>query len=229
MSDTLDNFEILNSGKHPSVFMDIGLKNNIIGTIYIELFRDIYPAAVENFIGICKGKTFHTDKLGYGKYKYRRVVKRSYENCKFYNKIHDNYLATGDIYNNDGTDGGTIFNDISIPAIYPDEFYPHDRTGLISLIPYVDENTGRYYFDSNFMITLDEGRPENLLNSADEENLVIGKIYSGLNVIETINNSITPFNGSAYPEYYIAKCGLNVNTTNKRRTYPPIAPDTSTI
>jgi len=213
---TFNHNNIPEGNYFPSVFIDISVGEDKIGRMFVELYPDVFPEAVENFISICKGNTERVEYLGGGKTRYRKVIRRFYKGCKFYHKIANNYLMTGDIYKNDGSSGGTIYNDCPIPARYPVEYYSHDRAGLISLVPFVDES-GRYYFDSNFMITLDAASANNLLENADCENIVIGRIYDGLQYLTEINKTILPFNGKQYPDYYISDCGYhNINYTKRK-------------
>lgn len=181
------------------IFMDIGHTNKIIGRLLIEVFPDIYPDAVNNFITLCKGDTERTEIHGVQPFCYKKTFKRSYVGAQFNKKIYDNYILT-----NDAND------DVKFPAYYPMDFFPHDRPGLISLVPTIDPVTKLKNFDSNFMITLNKANPDNLLNNADVENLVIGNVYQQTgNVLEVINQSIVPFIGKKYPEYYIADCGIH--------------------
>ncbi len=114
--------DIPDSGKNTVVYMDISLKADVIGRIYIQLFRDVFPAGVENFIGIARGTTYKVNTKGVGRCKYVREHKRTYEGCKFYHMSHNNYVVSGDIYNNTGKTAGTIYCDQPIPADFGDFF-----------------------------------------------------------------------------------------------------------
>jgi peptidyl-prolyl isomerase H (cyclophilin H) len=197
-----------NSGKNPKVYMSFTTDGEKLGTVKIELFRDVFPLAVENFVYLCKGSTYREDDIGIGTHTIHKITKRTYEDSKAYKYYHNRFIEFGDIYKNDGTSAATIYNDELIPAYYADYFYPHDSKGLISLIPYEDPITGLIYFDSNFKITLSAANPINRLASLDKTDIVIGRIYSGLDVIESINNLITPFAGREYPTIRISECGI---------------------
>ena len=208
--------EIPDSGKNPIVWMDIVIKEEVIGRIYIRLFRDVFPAGVENFVRIAGGKTIRTERKGQGKYKYVREVVRTYSECKFFNFSHGNYVVSGDIYSNNGSRAGTIFFDQPIPAMFGDHFYQHDLKGLISLVPFQDEVTGELFYDSTFMITLDNVRPSNILNDLNKDQLVIGQIYQGMEIIDKINTLIFPFAGRKYPDIQIGNCGTHRTSTSDR-------------
>lgn len=207
MNYSLDN--IPNSGKNPVVWMDIIIKEEVIGRIYIRLFSDIFPAGVENFIGLVEGKTVKTEHKGKGKFAYRKETIRSYFGCKFFNNSHNNYIVSGDIYSNDSTKAGTIYNDEPIPAVFGDHFYEHNLKGLVSLVPFRDEETGELFYDSTFLITLDKAKKTNMLSELNANQVVIGQIYQGLDVLDHINKLIFPFAGRKYPEITIGKCGVN--------------------
>lgn len=200
--------------------MDILLQDEVIGRIFIRLFREVFPAGVENFYRIASNRTYRIDEKGFGNHRFTRERLRTYEGCKFFNLKFNNYVVTGDIYNNDGTSAGTIFNDEPIPADFGDYYYPHDSKGLISLVPYVDVRTGMTYYDSTFMIILDDVRPSNTLAELDSDQIVIGQVYQGLEVIDRINNLIRPFAGRRYPDFRIGKTGIYRNGTTLRRLRP---------
>lgn len=179
------------------VYFDMGLNGEDIGRITIELYRDCFPDAVENFLRIAEGSTSRSEPRN----GYTRLTKRSYEGTRFFRKVYNQYIMGGDIYQNNGTDAGTIFNDQPIPEIVPDYFIPHDKSGLISVVSYPSESQGKLY-DSTFMITLG---PTPELNTTQ---VVIGSVIRGQEILTRINNSIVPIAGRRYPLYYIIKSGI---------------------
>lgn len=212
--------DIPDSGKNPVVFMDISLKGEIIGRIYIILFREVFPAGVENFVRIAAGITYRVTKKGIGRYKYKKETRRTYEGCKFFNFLYNNYIVSGDIYNNNGTSAGTIYGDEPIPPEFGEYYYPHETKGLISLVPFKDETMGKYFYDSTFMITLDDIKPSNLLKELDSDQIVIGQVYDGINVIDKINELIKPYARRKYPTFEISKCGVYRKSIGGRRIRP---------
>lgn len=217
------NYSLLDlpdAGNNLVVYMDITLNEEIIGRIFIKLFREVFPAGVENFYRIASNRTYRIDQKGFGNYKFNRERLRTYQGCKFYNLKFNNYIVSGDIYNNDGTSAGTIFNDEPIPADFGEYYYPHDSKGLLSLVPYLDERTGLLFYDSSFMITLDNVRPTNTLVELDSDQIVIGQIYQGLEVIDRINELIRPFAGRKYPDFRIGKTDVYRKGTTLRRLRP---------
>ena len=212
--------DLPDSGKNPVVYMDISLKGEVLGRIHIRLFRDVFPTGVENFVKIAAGRTYKVMKKGIGKYRYKKEIRRTYEGCKFYRFHYNNYIVSGDIYHNDGTGAGTIYDDKPIPSDFGEFFYPHETKGLVSLVPYKDDETGQLYYDSTFMITLDNIKPSNVLSELDNDQIVIGQVYSGMDVIDKMNQLIKPFAGRKYPEFIISKCDVYKRTGMNRRTRP---------
>lgn len=209
--------DLPDSGKNPMVFLDISLKGESLGRIQIRLFREVFPAGVENFYKIASGRTYKVEKKGMGKYKYKKEIKRTFEGCKFFNFLYNNYLVSGDIYNNNGTTAGTIYCDQPIPADFGDYYYPHEAKGLVSLVPFKDDATGKIFYDSTFMITLDNIKPSNILHDLDKDQIVIGQISSGMDILDKMNELIKPYAGRKYPDFIISKCGVyHANICNRR-------------
>ena len=136
----------------------------------------------------------------------------------FFSCSHNKYIIAGDIYNDDGSSAGTIFNDEPIPEPSGNMRAHHDAKGLISLVPFKDEATDKICYDSTFMITLYD-QPTDLMEELDADQIVIGKIYSGIEVIEKINKLLFPFAGKKYPKFKIEKSGL-LNSQSKKRNGP---------
>ena len=200
--------DLPNSGESPIIYFDISLGQELLGRIYIKLYRDVFPAGVENFVKISDGKTHQIKKMN-TIFNCLKSTNRSYKDCKFFKMIHGNYIVCGDVYNNNGTTAGTIYNDEPIPGIFGDYYYPHTVKGLVSLVPYVDEVTGNTYYDSTFIITLDDVKPNNILSDLDEDHIVIGEIYQGLDIIDKINKIIIPYAGRRYPNITISDSGIS--------------------
>lgn len=205
------NYSLCNlpfSGEIPTVFMDIMLRGVKMGQLQIKLFREVFPAGVENFVKIAEGTTYQCTATGSGRYQYKKFRQRTYAGCRFFGLSYNNFMTSGDIYNNNGTNAGTIYNDQPIPAVFGNTYIPHDRAGLISLVPYLDEQSNRVYYDSTFMITLDHPTPTNRLGELDANQIVIGNVCSGMDIIAKMNNLIRPFAGRRYPVFEISRSGL---------------------
>lgn len=178
-----------------SVYFDIGINGENIGRMVIELYPDVFPQAVENFLQIAAGSTYRMEPRN----GYTRQTKRSYSGTKFFKSMHNKYLMGGDIYQNNGTDAGSIYEDKPIVESVPDYFIPHDQAGLVSVVSYED---GDKLYDSTFLITLGADP------SLDETAVVIGSITRGKSILSRINDSIIPAAGRRYPIYHIIESGV---------------------
>lgn len=214
MNYTIENLP--QSGPSPVVYFDIGLKGEILGRLSIRLYRDVFPAGVENFVKIAEGKTYRVIERN-GTINYTKQIRRSYEGCHFFRMLHNHYLVSGDIYKDNGTQAGTIYHDYPIEANLGDYYYSHDSKGLISLVPFYDDDTQKYYYDSTFMILLDDANQSNRLKEMDDNQVLIGEIYDGLPLLDKINRMIKPYANRKYPAFYIAKSGVLRQNGSRRR------------
>lgn len=192
----------------PYVYMDISNGSNKLGRIYIKLFKDSFPNGVENFMKIAQGSTFREKIIGSKGNQHVLSTRRTFDGCSFFNCKYNNYIVSGDIYRNDGSSAGTIYHDEPILPIFGEYFYPHETKGLVSLIPFVDEKTGDLFYDSTFMITLDDIKDSNVLASLDKDQIVIGRVTRGKNVIDKINSALTPLANKVAPNFRITSTGL---------------------
>jgi len=64
MNYSLD--DIPEFGSDPVVWMDIMLQEQVLGRIHFRLYRDVFPAGVENFIRIACGRTVRAEHKGTG-------------------------------------------------------------------------------------------------------------------------------------------------------------------
>ena len=214
--------DIPDSGQNPIVYMDIALNGEILGRIHIRLFREVFPAGVENFIRIANGETSRIIEKGGGRYRFNKETKRTYENCRFFHISHNNYIVSGDIYHNNGSGAGTIYNDQPVPADFGEYYYSHENKGLVSLVPFFDSKNAQPYYDSTFMITLANATSANKLKLMDKNQIVIGQICKGMEVIDTINKLIRPFAGRNYPKFVIIHSGIyRNNMMAKKRLLAP--------
>lgn len=187
--------------------MNISADNESLGKLEIELYPEIFPLGVRNFLEIVKGSTYKISEKNIGPFTCEKEVRRSYDGCVFFAKVYNNYIVSGDIYQNDGTSAGTIYDDQPIYPIFGDYYYRHNLKGLVSLVSYKSDS-GENLYDSTFMITLDEARPTNELGLLDNEQIVIGTVIKGLDILDKINALIKPFAGKKYPNIIIKSAGI---------------------
>ena len=215
--------DIPDSGQNPIVYFDIAAGATSLGRIHIKLFRDVFPAGVENFVLIAAGLTYRIQTKGCGKGKFVKETQRTYTGCKFFHKVFETYVVSGDIYTNTGQTAGSIYDDRPIPAALGPEYIPHEGRGLVSLVPFTDEATGELMYDSTFMITLDCAKPSNGLGELDESQIVIGYICEGIDVLDRINECLVPFAGRNYPEITISLSGVSKSERPHRQARATIA------
>jgi peptidyl-prolyl isomerase H (cyclophilin H) len=117
----------MQSKNRTHVFMDITIHDEYIGRIIIELFDDIVPYTVKNFIYMCENH---------------------YKNSIFHRIIDDFVIQGGDYINRDGTGSNSIYG-----KSFKDENFnlKHDSKYLLSMA-----NSGPNTNGCQFFITLNE-------------------------------------------------------------------------
>lgn len=108
------------------VFITFATRKGIIGTIKIELYYDIVPKTVDNFMALINNK---------------------YKGCKVHRIIPDFMVQMGDYERGDGSGGSSIYG-----KYFEDENFKvkHSKAGLLSMA-----NAGPDTNGSQFFITLE--------------------------------------------------------------------------
>ena len=121
----------------PRVFMDISVNDSKMGRIEFELFADT-PLTSENFRCLCTGEK-GTGKSGYSLH---------YEGVAFHKITPGWFLQGGDIINQDGSGGDSIYG-----RYFPDEnfIHKHDKPYMLAMSNLGKKDTN----SSQFYITLD--------------------------------------------------------------------------
>jgi len=157
------------------VFFDISINNKYIGRIQMELFTDVVPKTAENFRSLCTGD---------------RGL--SYKGTKFHRVIPNFMLQSGDITNNNGTGGMSIYG-----RSFNDENFilRHSGQGMLSMA-----NSGPNTNSSQFFITT---VPTPWL---DGKHVVFGRVINGINIITDIEK-LGSQSGEVYDNIVITNCG----------------------
>jgi peptidyl-prolyl isomerase H (cyclophilin H) len=114
--------EYLQSENRPHVFMDITVNDDNIGRINIELYDDVVPNTVKNFI---------------------YMIENNYKGSEFHRIIKDFVIQGGDYLNGDGTGSSSIFG-----KRFPDENFDikHDSKYLLSMANAGPDSNGCQFF-----------------------------------------------------------------------------------
>ncbi|RXN10640.1 E3 SUMO- ligase 2-like isoform X1 [Labeo rohita] len=167
--------EALSRESNPVVFFDITIDDEAAGRIVMELFAHIVPKTAENFRALCTGEK------GFG-----------YCHSVFHRVVPDFMCQGGDITNQDGTGGKSIYE-----KTFEDESFEvkHTGPGLLSMV-----NRGRDTNNSQFFITLKKA--EHL----DFKHVAFGFIKKGMAVVRRIGELGTR-DGKPMKTITISGCG----------------------
>ncbi|XP_062861729.1 E3 SUMO-protein ligase RanBP2 isoform X1 [Trichomycterus rosablanca] len=160
---------------NPLVFFVIAADEQVLGRITIELFAHIVPKTAENFLALCTGEK------GFG-----------YLNSIFHRIIPDFMCQGGDITNQDGTGGRSIYG-----GKFEDENFDvrHTGPGLLSMA-----NSGRDTNSSQFFITLKKA--EHL----DFKHVAFGFVKEGMDVV-TQMGELGAKSGKPSKRIIVTDCG----------------------
>ena len=67
------------------------------------------------------------------------------------------------------------------------------------------------------MITLDDAKATNVLTELDNDHIVIGQVYDGLDVLDKMNKLIVPYAGRSYPNFIIKIKSVHVPKKSCKR------------
>uniref|UniRef100_A0A673XRX8 E3 SUMO-protein ligase RanBP2 n=1 Tax=Salmo trutta TaxID=8032 RepID=A0A673XRX8_SALTR len=167
--------KIINMQLCPQVYLSISADDEPLGTITIELFSHIVPKTAENFRALCTGQK------GFG-----------LRNSVFHRVVPDFMCQGGDITNQDGTGGKSIYG-----HKFEDENFDvrHTGPGLLSMA-----NHGRDTNNSQFFITLKKA--EHL----DFKHVAFGFVREGMDVVRSMGELGTK-TGKPSKKIVITECG----------------------
>ncbi|XP_055727013.1 E3 SUMO-protein ligase RanBP2-like isoform X1 [Salvelinus fontinalis] len=160
---------------NPQVYLSISADDEPLGTVTIELFSHIVPKTAENFRALCTGQK------GFG-----------LRNSVFHRVVPDFMCQGGDITNQDGTGGKSIYGDK-----FEDENFDvrHTGPGLLSMA-----NHGRDTNNSQFFITMKKA--EHL----DFKHVAFGFVREGMDVVRSMGELGTK-TGKPSKKIVVTECG----------------------
>lgn len=160
---------------NPRVFLTVAADGETLGNITIELFSHIVPKTAANFKALCTGEK------GFG-----------FRDSIFHRVIPNFMCQGGDITNNDGTGGKSIYGNQ-----FEDENFDvkHTGPGILSMA-----NRGRDTNTSQFFITLKKA--EHL----DFKHVAFGRVQEGMDVVQQME-ALGTKGGQPLKKLVITDCG----------------------
>lgn len=155
------------------VYLDLETNKKNLGKVIIELKSDIVPKTAKNFRELCKQK--------------------KYVNTRFH-RIIDNFMVQGgDITNNNGTGGYSIYGE----KFDDENFELKHVKGVLSMA-----NSGPNTNGSQFFITVEDTE---WLNG---KHTVFGEVIKGMDLIEYISKVKVNDNSEPLQDIIISDCGI---------------------
>eukprot|EP00403_Amphidinium_massartii_P018532 CAMPEP_0178414026 /NCGR_PEP_ID=MMETSP0689_2-20121128/22826_1 /TAXON_ID=160604 /ORGANISM="Amphidinium massartii, Strain CS-259" /LENGTH=361 /DNA_ID=CAMNT_0020035307 /DNA_START=54 /DNA_END=1136 /DNA_ORIENTATION=- len=149
--------------ERPLVFLDVAIDGADVGRIVCELFSDVAPKTVANFLALCKGES------GLG----QRGKPLHYRGCVFHRISTNSAIYAGDITHGTGKGGDSIYG----PEFDDENFaLRHSRPGVLSMANKGRPNTN----DSQFMICT---APQ---PNFDLKHVVFGIVVQGMEVVKRV-------------------------------------------
>jgi len=172
--------------KNSFVYLDINIGEEYEGRIIIELFENIAPKTCKNFKALCTGECEKDGK------------KLTYKGSIFYRIMRGFIIQGGDIENNDGTGGESIYG-----KFFDDEtFEIKHEEGIVSMA-----NNGKNTNGSQFFIVTDYE-----IEELDGQNVAFGKVYSGMDIVKSIESqktvSVLDHGDKPIDDCVISDCGI---------------------
>lgn len=167
----------VNSDTETYIYLTIAIeeqfKETQLGTVIIKLYNNT-PITSQNFLSLCQEKKYANNKI-------HRVIK-------------DFMIQMGDITNNDGTGGYSIYGNK-----FPDENFinKHYRSGILSMA-----NSGPNTNGSQFFITTVE------TPHLDGKHVAFGEVVDGMDTVFNVENQITNNNDEPLQHCFIKDCGV---------------------
>jgi cyclophilin family peptidyl-prolyl cis-trans isomerase len=166
-----------------NIFFEISRGTTSLGKVEIELFDEDVPLTCNNFRHLCVNGI-------------KNKSSPAYKNTIFNCIIKDFMIQGGDVINNNGTSGYSIYG-----KYFKDENFnlKHNQEGLISMA-----NCGKDKNNSQFFILT----KKNGCIQLDNKYVVFGIIIKGFDIIKKLENTKVDMNNNPIEKCYISNCGL---------------------
>ncbi|CAB3225506.1 unnamed protein product [Arctia plantaginis] len=169
--------------RNPLVYLDIAIDGEPAGRIVIKLRSDIVPKTAENFRALCTGEK---GRGAYGK-------PLHFKGTKFHKAISQFMIQGGDIINNDGSGGESIYG----PTFKDENFKLKHEQGVLSMA-----NSGTPHTNgSQFCITTET------CYHLDGTNVVFGRVLAGIGIVREIQRYGDSEHGRPTVDCVIQDCG----------------------
>ncbi|RLU15844.1 hypothetical protein DMN91_011600 [Ooceraea biroi] len=178
---------LLTSSDNIVVFLDIAIGHEKVGRMVIELFKNTVPRAVENFRALCtgeKGEGRHAEKL-------------HYKGSVFYKVVMNSMIQGGDIVNNDGTSGESIYGEY-----FDDNSWTTMRQHRCCAVLVMANENAKNTNSSKFIINI---KPT--MQFKNSNNVVFGKVIAGTGILNEINKVQTTEDDVPMEIISIVDCG----------------------
>lgn len=175
-----DNVKRTSEEKRVKTYMDIAIDGKKAGRIEFELFSDVVPKTAENFRCLCTGE--HTNKKG---------NKLHYKGNIFHRVIPQFMLQGGDITNEDGTGGESIYGETFKDENFKMKHFPYHLSMA---------NAGPNTNGSQFFITTVQ------TSWLNKKHVVFGRVTEGVELVKKIETLGTK-DGTPKKKVQIVDCG----------------------
>ncbi|CAH0373007.1 unnamed protein product [Pelagomonas calceolata] len=173
--------------------------------VVFELYGNIAPLAVENFLALCRGDR-GVDK-GSG-------VKLHYANCPVHRVVKGFVMQGGDIVKGNGSGGASCFG-----KKFKDETkglrLQHDAPGVLSM-----GNSGKNSNSSQFFVTLAP------VPQLDGKHVVFGRVIAGMDVVRAVEAVAGEGDEKPRAPVVVCACGVFEDDTPPRGHWAPASVDT---
>ncbi|KAG8232757.1 hypothetical protein J437_LFUL013002 [Ladona fulva] len=161
-----------------------------LGMIVAELYEDIVPLTVKNFMFFCQNGN-NQEKRKPRKDDKEKIL--TYTGCPVHRIVPNYYMQSGDVLAHNGSDGKSIYG-----PVFDDENFilKHSKPGVISMA-----NRGPNTNNSQFMITFRK------LETLNGVHVVLGRVIQGLDTLLKVEDFGTS-TGRPRAKVIILKCGI---------------------